>query len=227
MALDDFSLDLPPGQVVAIVGANGAGKSTLLRALATISPPEDGEILMDGLPLTRDNLVLRRRLMFLPDFPPLVYGRTILENLSMIMRLYEAGAPEAIPRITGLLKEFEILAVADRATGTLSRGMSYKAALTGLLAVDPDLWLLDEPFASGMDPAGINAFRRHAITAARERNRLVIFTTQILEAAERVADRICIIHRGRMEAFGTIAELRQQSGGDLFSLMETLREQTP
>ncbi len=223
-ALHEVTCTIPPGRIVAVIGANGAGKSTLLRALSTISPPDSGTITWDGVPLRREDMTQRRRLMFLPDVPPLIYGETVLQNLAMLLRLYEADRPEAIPRLFELLKEFEILSLAERGTGELSRGQSYKVALTGLLAVDPDLWLLDEPFASGMDPAGLHALRRHA-RAAVERGRTVLFTTQILEAAESLADTLCLLHEGRVRAFGPLAEIKSRAGGDLFTLMTSLREE--
>lgn len=94
-----------------------------------------------------------------------------------------------------------------------------------LLAIDPPIWLLDEPFASGMDPLGLTAFRRHAHQAA-ERGHTVIYTTQILEVAERFSDRVCVLHQGTVRAFGALDSLREPgeaSDGILLRLLEQLR----
>ena len=103
----------------------------------------------------------------------------------------------------------------------LSRGQIYKANLVGFLAVDPELWLIDEPFASGMDPQGLNAFKKH-IRDAVERGKTVIYTTQLLEIAERFADRLCIISQGRIHAFDRVETVSSQGDGTRAGAMRTL-----
>jgi ABC-type multidrug transport system ATPase subunit len=93
----------------------------------------------------------------------------------------------------------------------LSRGQIYKTALIGMIVADPELWLLDEPLASGMDPLGLTAFRRHAREAV-QRGRTVIYSTQLLDAVERFSDRVGVIHQGKMRAFDSIAVLRERIG---------------
>jgi len=125
------------------------------------------------------------------------------------------------------LREFDLLPLANSPFATLSRGQRYKAVLATLLAIDPEVWLLDEPFASGMDPHGINAFKRRAREAAA-RGRTVIYSTQILDAAERFSDRICIIHRGKVRAFGATSNLdikSQDNASALDKIFSQLREE--
>ncbi len=225
-ALDHAKLEISPGQIVALLGQNGAGKSTLLRCLAGVIAPTGGEIYFDDEPFRRDRLDQRRRFMFLPDFPFLFPEKTVLRNLSIMLRLYEADGAGVEERVLALLREFDLLALAQMPVAALSRGQGYKTALVGLLAVDPEVWLLDEPFASGMDPHGINAFKTHA-RAAITRGRTVIYSTQILEVAERFCDRACVIQEGEVRAFETIAQLREQAADKanvLQSLIESLRE---
>ncbi len=220
-ALDDVSLAIEPGQVVALVGANGAGKTTLLRALGAVVVPTAGEIRFDGELFRRDRLDLRRRLGFLPDFPFFFPGSTVLAHIGMALRLYDAVRPGIEQRVLDLLKRFDILPLAETPMSKLSRGQAYKAALVAHLAVDPELWLFDEPFASGMDPLGIAALRALAWEAI-DRGRTVIYSTQILEAAERFADRVAVIHRGRLRAFGSIDSLRHAESEDGEVLAEIL-----
>ena len=165
-ALDHVKLEFAPGQIVALLGPNGAGKSTLLRLLAGVIAPSKGEIYFDDEPFRRDRLDQRRRFHFLPDFPFLFPEQTVLRNLSIPLRLYEADGAGAEERVLALLREFDLLPLAQTPVAALSRGQAYKTGLCALLAVDPEVWLLDEPFASGMDSHAINAFKAHARTAA-------------------------------------------------------------
>jgi ABC-type multidrug transport system ATPase subunit len=209
-ALDDVSLDIQPGQIVAVLGANGAGKTTLLRALAGNVAPDDGEILYDGELFRRDRIDLRRRFCFLADFPEVFPDMTLLRHIGMMVALYESERPGIEQTILELLREFALLPLIDAPLRTLSRGQAYKAALLGLLVVDPEVWMLDEPFASGMDPAGITGFRRH-VRSALARGRTCLYTTQIVELAEGFSDAVCVLEEGRIAAFGAIDRLRHAS----------------
>ena len=208
-ALNRVNLELLPGQIISLLGPNGAGKTTFLRCLAGMIGPDAGEVLFDGEPLQRDRLDLRRKFLFLPDFPFLFWEQTPLRNISIILRLFEADRPGVEQRVAELMTEFDLLPLANRPVQTLSRGQAYKVALTALIAADPELWLLDEPFASGMDPHGINAFKTHARQAAA-RGRTVIYSTQLLDVAERFSDRVCVIHQGDVHAFDTLENLRHR-----------------
>src|SRR6476659_1825314 len=155
MALDQLDLQIEPGQIVALVGPNGAGKTTLLRCLAGLAVLDRGPISYDGEAFRRGRIDLRRRLAFLPDFPCLFSEMSVLRHVGMTLRLYGADGDVAEERVLARLRDFDLLTLAEMPLGTLSRGQLYKAALAALLAVDPELLLLDEPFASGMDPNGI------------------------------------------------------------------------
>ena len=226
-ALDRVSLEIEPGQIVTLLGPNGAGKTTLLRCLAGIAAPDQGEILYDDQPFRRDRIDLRRRFCFLADFPFLFWEHTVIRNVSIFLRLFEADGLNVEERVIQLLRDFDLLPLAQMPVRFLSRGQAYKTALTAALSVDPEVWLLDEPFASGMDPHGINAFKRHAREAAA-RGRTVIYSTQLLDVAERFSDRVCLIHRGEIRACDTFERLRAQAGDKsrvLDELFQQLREE--
>ena len=226
-ALDRVTLDLPPGRVVAVLGSNGAGKSTLLRVLSGLLHPDDGEVLYDGEHLRLDNLALRRRIFFMPDFPPVFAGESLLANLGLLLRLYEADGPGAPERVVHWMQALDILDLAEKPVEALSRGQWYKAALVALLVTDPELWLLDEPLASGMDPQGL-AVLRAEVRHAAARGRTVLFTTQILEAAERLADVACVFQRGSLRLATSMADLRRASAsgtdGVIDALLQGLRD---
>ncbi|MBI2929201.1 MAG: ABC transporter ATP-binding protein [Verrucomicrobia bacterium] len=224
-ALDGVDVRIEPGQIVALLGPNGAGKTTLLRCLAGIAAPDEGDALLDSQPLRRDRLDLRRRIMFLPDFPLVYEHWDAIRHTGMMLRLYDSEPDGAEDRLVELLREFDLLPLARKPFAFLSRGQRYKAALVALLTVDPEVWLLDEPFASGMDPLGINASKQHA-RAAAARGRTVLYSTQILDLAERFSDRVCVIHRGQVRAFDSVANLearKQTNAGALEELFRQLR----
>lgn len=225
-ALDEVSLQLAAGQLVAVLGLNGAGKTTLMRCLSGIVGLDGGSLLFDGQPYRRDDLSLRRRIFFLPDFPLLFWERSIVHNLSVILRLYEKDDAAAPERAMAVLRELDLLPLAHSPVATLSRGQVHKTALAALLLVDPDLWLLDEPLSSGMDPLALSFFRREAL-AAVARGRTVVYSTQLLDVAERFSDRIAVLHEGRLRAWAGLEELRrdaQDAGNPLESLFRKLRE---
>jgi ABC-type multidrug transport system ATPase subunit len=226
-ALDEVSLEIAPGQIVALLGPNGAGKTTLLRSLSGIVAPS-GTIRFDGEPFVRARLDLRRKVFFLPDFPAVFPQLPMLRHIGMVLRLHGAddgGAPE---RVLELLKEFDLLPFAEARMEVLSRGQAYKGALCAGLAADPEVWMFDEPFASGMDANGISAFKARA-RAAAARGRTVLYSTQILDIAESFSDRVCIIHKGKVRAFDPVEQLRAVAGssnGVLEALFKQLREES-
>ena len=206
-ALDHVSLQVEPGQIVSLLGPNGAGKTTLLRCLAGIAAPDKGAVYLNDQELRRDALELRRGVQFLPDFPFHFWEQSILRNIAIVLRIYEADVAGAEERVLELLRDFDLLPLALRPVSSLSRGQAYKAALVALIAADRELWLLDEPFASGMDPNGIDAFKRHA-RAAAARGQTILYSTQILDVAERFSERVCLIHKGAVYAYDTLEHLR-------------------
>jgi ABC-type multidrug transport system ATPase subunit len=222
-ALEEVTLELDPGQVVGVLGANGAGKTTLLNCLAGIVAPSSGRIYYDGEVFHRGKMELRRRLMFLPDFPMAFARMSVLQHIAMCVRLYERPEPNA-ENVARILDQLNILVFAGMPMGTMSRGQLYKAGLAALLVIDPELWILDEPLASGMDPMGIAYFKREAKEAAA-RGRTVVYTTQILEIAEKFSDRICVLDHGGLRLNGKAGELWGGEGkGSLEEVLVNLRD---
>lgn len=222
-ALDRASIEIAPGQIVAILGSNGAGKTTLLRCLAGIAAIDSGGLLYDDEPFSRDDLELRRRLFYLPDSPVVFHEMTLIRHIGMVLRVYNRTEAGIEQRVLQLLKDLDLFMVAENPLNTLSRGQVYKAALAALLVVNPEVWLLDEPFASGMDPQGINVFKRCAREAVSQ-GRIIVYTTQILEIVEKFSDRVCILHQGEVRAFAAVASLEAAGpGGGLEEIFRQLR----
>jgi ABC-2 type transport system ATP-binding protein len=210
-ALDDVTLQIGSGETVALLGTNGAGKTTLLQCLAGICIPNSGTILFDGIAFKREDLDLRRRFHFLADFPAIFPESLVVNHIAMTVSLYRDDGPADLDRIVELMKSFDILELAETPIGKLSRGQTYKAALCGLIIADPELWLMDEPFASGMDPQGLFTFRREA-QAAVKRGRTIIYSTQILDVVERFSDRVCVLHQGQVRAFDDLNQIKTSEG---------------
>ncbi len=225
-ALDHVSMQIQSGQIVSLLGPNGAGKTTMLRCLAGIAAPDKGALYFDDEEYRRDRVDLRRRLHILPDFPLHFWDQSVIRNIAIVLRVFEADGEGVENRVLELLREFDLLPLAFRSVSSLSRGQSYKAAMVALIAADREVWLLDEPFASGMDPLGIDAFKRHAREAVG-RGRTILYSTQILDVAERFSDRVCIIDKGAIHAFDTLERLREKAadkGNVLAEMFRQLRE---
>jgi ABC-type multidrug transport system ATPase subunit len=209
-ALDRVSLEFEPGQIITLLGPNGAGKTTLLRCLAGIAAPDQGAVYFDNEEFHFAN-------------------QSVLRNIAIVMHLFDADARGSEQRVLDLLREFDLLPLALRPLFSLSRGQAYKAALISMLAIDREVWLLDEPFASGMDPNGIDAFKQHA-RAAAARGRTILYSTQLLDVAGRFSDRVCVIHKGEIRAFDTLDRLReraQDKDNVLEEMFRQLRETQP
>ncbi len=225
-ALDRVSITIDAGQVVGLLGANGAGKSTFLRCIYGIVAPDRGRVFLDDQAFGRQRMDLRRRMHFLPEFPLLFGQHSIVRNIAIVLRLFEADGGDAERRVLELLRELDLLPLAKRPVASLSRGQAYKTTLAALIAADPEVWLLDEPVASGMDPHGIDALKRHARAAAK-RGRTIVYSTQFLDVAERCSDRICVIDKGAVRAFETLNGLRERATDKdnvLVELFRSLRE---
>jgi ABC-type multidrug transport system ATPase subunit len=198
-ALDQLTLQIPPGLIVAVIGLNGAGKTTLLRCLGGIVAPSRGRVLYDGQPFHRDRLDFRRRFLFLPDFPTVYGDMNVLQYASLMFRLYERDAASSEEAILRALTDLDLLPLAEAPLGQFSRGQLYKAALVALFTLAPELWLLDEPFASGLDPQGLAVLKQTARAHAASGG-TVLYSTQILEIAEKFADLLVVIDHGRLVA---------------------------
>ncbi|MDF3130459.1 ABC transporter ATP-binding protein [Kiritimatiellaeota bacterium B1221] len=214
-ALDGVSCDISPGTVGAVIGLNGAGKTTLLRLLAGLLVPNKGEVLYDGSPFDRRDMDLRRRMFFLSDELPALPDHSPLRHAAMVLPLYGASVDKWKAPLMDLYERFDLLSCLESPMGKLSRGQLYKAVLAPLMLISPELWLVDEPFAAGMDPEGMQVFREQARQAA-DAGCTVLFSTQILEIAEEFADVIYVLHQGQLVNVLPVAEWKiEREGGSV------------
>ncbi|MDE2363598.1 MAG: ABC transporter ATP-binding protein [Hyphomicrobiales bacterium] len=215
-AVDRLDLEIARGEFYALLGPNGAGKTTTLRMVAGLLPPDAGEISIFGVDARKAAVEAKRITAWLPDEPMLYDKLTPLEYLEFVAGLWSVPTATAEKRAEELLATLGLADNARQRCEGFSRGMKQKVALAGALIHDPQLLMLDEPL-TGLDAQAA----RQVKDLLRERTRAgcsVILTTHILEVAERLADRIGIIQRGRLVAEGTMSQLQAQAGGEGRSL---------
>lgn len=206
-ALDAVSFEVDAG-LFGLLGMNGAGKSTLFRAILGLLPLDGGEILIDGLEVSRHSLDIRRRVGFLPEEPVLEEKLTGGETLGLVAALKEVD-PSGKER-QELLELFDLAQQRDVLVGNYSLGMRKKLALTLALLGRPKLLLLDEPL-NALDAASMRRLKEHLEALAKEGS-TIVFSSHYLTFAERLCSRIALLHLGRKIAEGSPQELREQSG---------------
>ena len=210
-AVDRLDLVIPQGEFHALLGPNGAGKTTTLRIVAGLLRADEGRVSVLGHDVATDATAAKRVLSFLPD-DPLVYDKLdALEYLEFVAGLWSLPGDVAARRAEELLRWLELWPQARQRAEGYSRGMRQKLALAGALIHAPQVLILDEPL-TGLDAAAARQVKDLLIERVKE-GATVILTTHILEIAERLAERISIIQRGRIVAQGSLDELRAKAAG--------------
>lgn len=213
VALDDVSLGVPAGAVLGLLGPNGAGKTTAVRVLTTITPPDDGRGWVMGHDIVREAGAVRYRIGLAGQYAAVDGNLTGRENLELIGRLTQLPRKSIAARAADLLRRFGLASAADRLVRTYSGGMRRRLDLAAALVHRPDVVFLDEP-TTGLDPQG----RLDLWEIIRELvadGTTVLLTTQYLEEADRLADTIAVIDRGRVIAEGTPAQLKARLGSTI------------
>jgi ABC-2 type transport system ATP-binding protein len=200
-AVDGVSFQVRKGGVFGVLGPNGAGKSTTLRMVLGILRPDAGEVRLLGAAPTRETL---RRVGFLPEERGLYKSMTPLGILVFMGRLKGMKAAEARQRGMRLLEEHGLGGYADKRVKTLSKGMAQKVQILAAIIHEPDVVILDEPF-SGLDPINQHTVER-LISGYAHSGRTVLFSTHVMEHAERMCDSIVLIAQGKTAFFGAVQD---------------------
>ena len=204
-AVDDLTLHIAPGEIFGFIGHNGAGKTTTLKSAAGILPFDEGRITVDGISMKDDPLACKRQMAYLPDNPDLYEFMSAVKYLHFIADIYGVGA-ERGARIAEMAEAFSLTEHLAQPISALSHGMKQKVAIISAFLHTPRLILLDEPFV-GLDPRAAHILkemmRRHC-----EAGGAILFSTHVLDTAERLCDKIAIIKGGRLLTVGPTEEVR-------------------
>ena len=211
-ALDGVDLEAAPGTVLGVLGPNGAGKTTTVRVLTTLLKPDAGTARVAGLDVVADAAELRGRIGLAGQYAAVDDNLTGVENLVMVGRLYGERRAVARKRAHELLERFDLADAAGRVAKTYSGGMRRRLDLAAALVAQPPVLFLDEP-TTGLDPRSrLDLWQ--TIEELVGEGTTVLLTTQYLDEADRLADRIAVIDSGRVIADGTADQLKDAVGGD-------------
>jgi len=205
-AVDDLTLTVKPGEIFGFLGPNGAGKTTTIKMIVGLLRPDQGRILVEGFDTAVEPLKAKQCTTYVPDYPAIYDRLTGLEYLNFIGDVYGVSKEARLERMNRWLEIFDLAPVITSPIQSYSHGMKQKVALTAALLPAPRVMILDEPLV-GLDPRAAyqlkDLFREHC-----QQGKTLLFSTHIMEVAEKLCDRIGIIHRGKLIACGTMDDIR-------------------
>jgi ABC-2 type transport system ATP-binding protein len=214
VAVDDLSLEIPPGTIYGLLGPNGAGKSTTIRMLMDIIAPDRGEVRLFGRPRVQAD---QDRIGYLPEERGLYQKMRVADHLLFLAELHGLSRAAARPRIHTWLERFDLADRAKAKVEELSKGMQQKIQLIGTVLHEPEILVLDEPF-SGLDPINQGLFK-DLLAEYRVAGRTILFSTHIMEQAEKLCDHICLISKGRPLLAGDLAAIKRGLRGNTYRLV--------
>ena len=212
-AVKGISISVPPGTIFGMLGPNGAGKTTTIRMIMDIIAPDAGEVRFFGHRRTRADL---NRVGYLPEERGLYRKMKVLDHLLFLGELRGVKKAEALPKIESWLDRLDVAEWSGRKVEELSKGMQQKIQLVGTLLHDPEIVILDEPF-SGLDPINQGLFKE-TLAEYKTQGRTIVFSTHVMEQAEKLCDHICLISRGRAVLQGELAGIKRDMSGHSYRL---------
>jgi ABC-type multidrug transport system ATPase subunit len=215
--LRNITMEIPSGELVAVMGPNGMGKSTLLGVAAGVLWPIKGHTEINGLrrrASVDDELAIRRQTVFLPDHPWIPKVSTGREFLIAVGQLYEIDIDRLMDHAEQLLELFDLKEQSDTVISKYSNGQKKKIAICSALITDAKVMILDEPFTGGLDPSGIFVLKKLLKRLADRQDVTVLMATQLPEIADAVAHRIAFVKEGQLVAYQSPAEFKREMGAN-------------
>jgi ABC-2 type transport system ATP-binding protein len=206
-AVDNISFTVSQGEIVGFLGPNGAGKSTTMKMITGYLEPDSGDIKVSGIDVIKNPLAAKKKLGYLPEANPLYYEMYVQEYLGFIADLHPAG--KDLNKKTAIGKVIEQVGLSpekNKKLGQLSKGYKQRVGLAAALLHDPEVLILDEP-TSGLDPNQIVEIRQ--VIKEQGKNKLVLFSSHILQEVEAICDRVIIINKGKIVADDQLSRLQQ------------------
>ncbi len=212
-AVEGLSFVVPKGTVFGLLGPNGAGKTTTIRMIMNITAPDEGQIRVLGAPMTR---ATQNRIGYLPEERGLYRKMKVLDHLYFLAAIKEVTKEKARERIGEWIDKMELRPWLNKKVDELSKGMQQKVQFIATIVHDPEILILDEVF-SGLDPIN-TALIKDYLTEFRARGKTIIFSTHVLEQAEKLCDEICLLAKAKKILEGNLKLLKKQFAGDLLRL---------
>lgn len=208
VAIEDISFSIPRGQIVAFLGPNGAGKSTTMKILSGFLAPSKGEASIAGFDVQSNRLETARLVGYLPENGPLYDDMVPTELLTFFGEARGLKGKILQSRVESVIRQCALEQVREKSIGKLSRGYRQRVGLAQALLHEPEVLIMDEPTA-GLDPNQIRDFRTNIKRLGTTKT--ILISTHILQEVEAVADRVILIHNGRLKLDGTPAEMRKDN----------------
>lgn len=207
-AVSNLNLEIKDGEIYGLLGPNGAGKTTTIKMITGIISPTLGKIEINGIDISKEPVRAKEQFGYVPDSPDMFLRLSGMEYLNFMADVYGVSKEERLSRIREISKRFEMeLALGDK-IHSYSHGMRQKVVLMGVLIHKPKVWILDEPM-TGLDPKSAFTLKEMMREHADEGN-TVIFSTHVLEVAEKVCDKVAIINKGQLIFNGTLSNMRKE-----------------
>jgi ABC-2 type transport system ATP-binding protein len=213
-AVDSLSFTVPRGVVFGLLGPNGAGKTTTIRMIMNITAPDSGEIRVLGSPMTRE---IQNRIGYLPEERGLYRKMKVVDHLLFLAAIKEVRREDARRRIADWADKLDLKPWLKKKVDELSKGMQQKVQFIATVIHDPEVLILDEPF-SGLDPIN-TAIIKEYLADFRQKGKTIVFSTHVLEQAEKLCDEICLLARSKKILEGNMRDLKRRFSRNLLHLM--------
>lgn len=225
-AVQDLNLTIREGEIYGLLGPNGSGKTTTILILLGLTEPTSGKVAVCGQNPSRNPIAVKRLIGYLPENVGFYDDLTAQENLRLVARLNGIPDRRSKARIEEILEQVGLAEVARRPVRTFSRGMRQRLGIADVLIKDPSFVILDEP-TSGIDPEGATQILDMIVRMREERGMTILLASHLLHQVQRICDRVGIMHRGRLVAQGSLAELSAQTASEELELEVHVAKASP